>query len=124
MNRRSFLKGTFGGVTAAGLVIAGADTDLSAFASSMKVGEPMVGAGEVVDSPAPELGTILFNSEGQPVCVVESYRYSVNEIDATPMGSSVRVMMPGTREIRLTAVVMGRVAIKFEPGRAHELKRW
>lgn len=75
MDRRLFLQGVFGGVASAGLIVAANQSEIEAFASPLKVGEPLV-----LDKPIPAertetvtAGEHLYNAKGEVVAIVSSY---------------------------------------------------
>lgn len=109
-DRRRFLKGAFGGVTAAGLLIVG--PDVGAFAECVVPGEDIVCSHL---PPAPfegvDIGNILFNYKGEPVAVITDIKYDIPQLDVTRYGSFQREFVPGAPNITLRATVRGPVNI-------------
>lgn len=68
MERRGFLKGVFGGITSAGIIIAGQPRALELFAAPLVKDEPLI-----VESPplvSHGIGEYLYNEHGERVAVV------------------------------------------------------
>jgi hypothetical protein len=69
MERRGFLKGLFGGVTSAGLIIAAKPADIAAFTAPLATKEPLIIDSPAID-PAIGAGEHLYNSRGECVGIV------------------------------------------------------
>jgi hypothetical protein len=107
MERRDFLKGVFGGVTAAGVVIAAEPAVVSAFASAVEAQAPvhigvprgpfgLVGVGE-----------LLYNGRGEVVAVVKDVRAHRTHVDATVFGGSSVIYVPGPFHVEIVATAQG-----------------
>lgn len=109
MERRKFLKGVLGGVVAGGIIVSATDADIMAFTNQgVGVGDQLEAASPLAN-PIIDLGHMLFNSDGQPVAVIESIERQLGHTDVTQIDSITTHRMPGLHKIVLTAVVMGRV---------------
>lgn len=118
MDRRSFLRGTFGGVAAGGILIAAADTDLAAFAASTQVGTPVEAAGPPEGIQAPLIGHVVFNSDHQPFGVISKVNYHRYPVDATRAGDVFNILLSGT--VEFTVVVQGFANVATLLGQAHQ----
>ena len=78
--RRSFLQGVFGGVTSAGLIIAGSKDSLQAFTAEK--GAPVVLA-QPEYSQMVTPGEQVYNAQGQVIGVVEGVSFQRNKIEVT-----------------------------------------
>lgn len=87
MERRSFLKGVFGGVTAAGVVVAASQAEIAAFASPLVKDAPIV-LDVPSANPAIGAGEHLYNASGDLVAVVRSVSFHVDKIDVTSFGDT------------------------------------
>ena len=70
MERRGFLKGMFGGVTAAGVIVAASMEDIAAFANPLTRNEPVF-----LDAPRSsmvDMGEELYNANGEIVALVKN----------------------------------------------------
>lgn len=107
MDRRSFLKGAFGGVVAGGLILQATDAEVAAFANPLKRDEPLI-----VDTPAqpntdgfPIVGKHLYNEHGEMVALVTEVVVTNNVIDVTTLRDSYRVFQPqGPMRLDIRAV--------------------
>jgi hypothetical protein len=99
MERRGFLKGMFGGVTAAGLVIAANPAEIEAFASPLVRDAPLVlDAAPVVGVPG--VGEHLYNSRGELVAIINEIRVSTDTVDvSSAFGGGNKMFVPGRRHI-------------------------
>lgn len=105
MDRRNFLQGVLGGVTAGGLVIAASPVDIQAFTSTIAPGSPValgVGAGLGV-----RVGDHLYNASGHLVAVVTRAEYQVYPVEVTMAWDNSRVYLPGRRSVSLQAEGIG-----------------
>lgn len=122
MDRRSFLRGTFGGVTASGLVLAGSLNDIELFASDTKPGEKLIisPVPEVMNPPMPaaigyggDVGLMVFNHKGEPLGIIDSVYISHPTVDVTPMGDSVQhFIRSGSSVVKFTVTGYGPAAAK------------
>jgi len=116
MDRRGFLKGVFGGVTAAGVIVAASPADIAAFASPLVREAPVV-----LDVPtkAPaESGEHLYNAAGELVAIIDSFNIRRQTIDVTMAGDLNRVYLPGRLDIDIHARWVGHVDTYPTFGRA------
>lgn len=107
MDRRGFLKGTFGGVTSAGILIAAGDTDLDAFAKESKVGEVMGVAPLPIDIEQMAIGRLLYDNKGNIVAVVQQINHYLSAHDASGWGDSASTYMRGLSNVRIIATAYG-----------------
>jgi hypothetical protein len=105
MERRGFLKGLFGGVTAAGLIVRANPSDLEAFASPLVKDAPMLVAPPVAEIP--ELGERLYNADGVCVAIVKRVTVTREQIEATTWGSDQKVYVPGLMSWDIQAAGVG-----------------
>jgi len=96
INRRSFLKGAFGGVVAGGMILRATEADIAAFAMPLKHNEPLL-----VDIPPtsnkegfPIVGKHLYNEHGEMVAMVTEVVVSSNHMDITSWNDSYQVFKP------------------------------
>lgn len=104
MERRSFLKGVFGGVAAGGLIIQASSSDVSEFASGVEKGAPLVSAFQKTDlSPMPEPGEFVYNHQGVILGVISRIDTSISTHDVTGTGEEYQRLIPAvmTRELRV-----------------------
>ncbi len=115
MERRGFISGLFGGVTAAGLIVKATQADLEAFASPLKANAPIV-----LDTPRSATTTVgehLYNSRGELVAVVTDVTVSIG-LDHGRVFDDVWAQMHSVREeitITATATGIGRVVLDLQP---------
>lgn len=110
MDRRKFLQGTFGGVTAGGIILAAGAPDIEAFVAMAKKDEPLIAApGQFAGV---EVGLILFNYLHQPVAVVKEIRQVMATNNATRWGSSWEEQVPGLVTTEITAIAQGIADIR------------
>lgn len=116
MDRRSFIKGTFGGVAAGGLILAATPSDIAAFTSSgIEKGAEMVST-PLPMAPVPAEGHILFNSKGDPVAVITHIKWNRNPVDVSLAGDSYSTYMGGPPIVALEAVMYGTATLKGYQG--------
>ena len=114
MDRRSFLKGTFGGVAAAGaLIVTATPAEVSEFASKTLVGAP-IAASELEEKGAniPSIGEIVFDSHGNPLGVVHSMDIQREMLDITDSSDIFRKSMVGPVNCELRVSVFGSTMVK------------
>ena len=112
MNRRGFLQGVFGGVTAAGVIVSASPADIAAFASPMVKDAPVL-----LDVPAPiptSIGEHLYNEQGQCVAVIRSIDIHQDAIDVSMWGDSQMRYVPGLRRIDIHAHGIGDIVWDVE----------
>lgn len=111
MERRGFLKGVFGGVTSAGLLITGNISDIEAFAAPLVKQTPLL-----IDNAPPttrhvESGEHLYNSRGELVAIVTAVRVTIPSIDVTSALSDQQVSIAGLPTFSIEAEGVGMVAL-------------
>lgn len=107
MERRGFLKGLFGGVTSAGLVIAASQSDIEAFASPLVRDAPLL-----LDRPAvapARCGEHLYNASGELVAIITELTLTRDPIEVTHAWDDKTMYVPGRLEIAIRAVGVGSV---------------
>lgn len=108
MDRRNFLQGVFGGVTAAGLIVSAKASEISAYAHGLAPNTPLL-----IDQPpaiTPQIGLAehLYNSRGELVAMVTDIMVTSGrqQIDVTSHWDSyVHRVAP---EIQIRAIGIGR----------------
>ncbi len=113
MDRRSFLKGTFGGVVAGGVIVVATDADIKAFATNLPPDSVVQTAVTGPATPMPELGHIVFDSEHRPLGVISRTDVSCEKLDATPFGSPYRLYRAGPYTMEFTVQAYGPFNIRF-----------
>src|SRR6187431_1514404 len=87
LDRRGFLKGLIGGVTAAGVVVAASQTEIAAFGSALAKDAP------IVLTPSPAEGSLvghhLYNKRGEIVAIITDVFISGHERAAPEQGHQV-----------------------------------
>lgn len=126
MDRRSFLRGTFGGVTASGLVLAGSLNDIELFASDTKPGEALVisPVPGVMDPPIPaaigysgDIGMLVFNHKGEPLGVIDRVDVCRSHIETTMAGDMFKSYTnSGPSRIKFTVTGYGPAAFRVLNG--------
>src|SRR4051812_11277787 len=109
MDRRNFIKGTFGGIVAGGVIVAATDADIATFASNNRVDSP------VDVNPQPELlqpegvryGEVLYNINGQPVGIVRSINFHREHTDISRAGDTYATLAPGLGNLTYDVVAIG-----------------
>lgn len=91
MDRRGFLKGTFGGVAAGGLIIAAAPLDVVEFVEKVKKGDPM---GVAIPHTMPGIGHAVFDSVGHAIGVIEDIDRGISVADVSRAGDPYRTVQP------------------------------
>jgi hypothetical protein len=115
MNRRGFLKGVIGGVTATGLVVTASADEIAAFAAPLKHDSPVM-----VDVPSPPAEqmppdwTHLYNSSGQLVALVKDVKVNTPRIEVTSAFDNNRLYIPGLPNVQIVAEwVAGPITLPF-----------
>lgn len=116
MDRRNFLKGTFGGVAAGGIIIAAGIPDTQAFVEQVKIGDPVAAALAPTDTTWPGIGQMVYNHLGQPVGVVSNFQLNVEPIDVTCSGDEYRSFTAGTRSLVFEVVATGPMPVRLGYG--------
>lgn len=117
MDRRNFLRGTFGGVAAGGIIIASGIPDTQAFMESVKIGDPVAAAAPQPGAEWPDMGDLVFNYKGQPIGVVSDYNLRKESIRVTQAGDEYDVYAPGMRTLTYTVVATGAAPVRLGYGR-------
>ncbi len=107
MERRSFLRGIFGGVTAAGLIVKATPADVEAFAAPLQPKEPLL------IGPPPlsilDVGECLYNAEGEQVAIVTGISVSVDRDTVHSYGSGLPISITRGIDIDIRAIGIGHV---------------
>lgn len=113
MDRRSFLKGTFGGVSAAGaLILTATPADVAKFATETPLGTPVASSTlQTKEFGLPDYGEFVFNSQGMPIGVVTSINMYQDSVDVTMSHHENRQYMPGLKRIELSVSVIGNALV-------------
>jgi hypothetical protein len=107
MERRGFIQGLFGGLTAAGLIVAAKPEEIEAFASPLTHGQPLL-----LDKPEPKhvgLGQHLYNEHGQLVAIVTEVNLVSQPIEVTSFDGSYDTYVSGLRDFEIRATGMGSI---------------
>jgi hypothetical protein len=97
----------FGGVTAAGVIVAASPADIAAFASPMAKDAPLVL--DVPPMKASSVGEHLYNDRGEVVAVIRSIDFHRQSIDVTMFRDSHQASMPGPLDFDIYAQGIGHV---------------
>lgn len=92
MERRGFLKGIFGGITAGGLLLKASPEDVQALAPAED--EPLIVQPQRIRGVHQACGDVLYNALGEAVAVVTDVRSSRGYIDVTNFGDTNKVFRP------------------------------
>lgn len=101
MDRRGFLRGTFGGVVAGGVIVAAGIPDTQAFIEQVKVGDPIAAA--ATSPPIFPDDWMVYNRQGQPIGTIHDYRVEHDPIEIDPSNgyrNYVRGPMRGTMTVK------------------------
>lgn len=110
MDRRGFLAGLFGGVTAAGIVVAASPSEIEAFAAPLVRDAPVVIDVAAASSPAPLVGEHLYNARGELVAMVTAIDITRDRIEVHDYcGAGNRIFVPGLLSVEIRAVALGEV---------------
>lgn len=106
MERRGFLKGVFGGITAAGLIVAAKPEEIAAFASPLARDVPILVDVPTVKREGLYSGEHLYNADGECVAVITEIRAHSPAINVTSAFDDIERYMAGlpTVEIRARGV--------------------
>jgi len=107
MDRRNFLKGTFGGVCAAGVIVAASPTEVAAFAPQTAIPISLLSSKPEESQEEIDIGLIVYNHKGQPIGVIERFEYNTG----FSWDSDFIHYVPGPT--RMTIVAQGFANIKF-----------
>jgi hypothetical protein len=106
MNRRGFLSGLFGGVTAAGLLVKATPADLDAFVNDLPAKAPINLTPLPYNSDGPRTvrpGQHLFDEHGALIAIVTGVRADYERVDVTTVSDLNKIFIPGTLHLRITA---------------------
>jgi hypothetical protein len=109
MERRGFLKGVFGGLTAGGLIIAAQPEEIAAFTSPLVRDAPLV-----ANIPAPRatsVGQELYNAQGELVAYISQIHVDRGHLETTMWGDAEVRYVSGLPQIRIEAVGVGHLSI-------------
>jgi hypothetical protein len=87
MERRSFLQGLFGGVTAGGLILKASPREIEAFAAPLAPEQPVI-LDAIPVTPNFDRGIVLYNARGERVLEVQSYEYEIRRDGLTRINVS------------------------------------
>lgn len=107
MERRGFLKGAFGGVTAAGLIIAAKPAEIAAFASPLVRDSEVVLDATPMAVGVPQCGEHLYNGRGELVAIIKEIDLSCDSIEVSVWGDSQRSYIPGLQHFEIRARGIG-----------------
>lgn len=111
MERRSFLKGVFGGLTAAGVIVTASPLEIEAFASPLLRDAPVL-LEETPSMAAPlgvGVGEHLYNAAGRLVAIVSRLHLITEKVEVTMFGAQNPVYLPGRRHFTIVATGIGEV---------------
>lgn len=108
MERRSFLKGVFGGATAGGILITACQADVDAFVATVKKNDKIVSSPLMVSGGGFPLGMVLYDHLGRPVAIVESTSREME--DVTSIYDTWKFWKPSKR-MTITAVSLGEINV-------------
>lgn len=110
MDRRGFLRGTFGGVMAGGILLK-LDDDAKQTASIIRLEETLITSPEVgrpvVIQGCYEPGNMVFDFYGNPVGIITSINHRHTEIDVTHAGSARRQVISGPMQVTAEILISG-----------------
>ena len=106
MDRRGFIRGAFGGVTSAGIILAAPSDAVEAFVSQVRRNDPLAVA---IDSPGMKVepGHWVFDREGNMLGVIESLDAHNTGIDVASLGDPRPQYIPGVSTVKATVVMYG-----------------
>lgn len=108
MDRRGFLKGVFGGVTAAGLVVAASPDEIRAFTQPLASHAPLMLA-PVPKQQGIDLGEHLYNAKGELVAVVTAVNIYHDRLDVTSASDQGARFISGLMHVDIRAHGLGPV---------------
>jgi hypothetical protein len=111
MDRRNFLIGTFGGLTAGGIVLAAEQNDIAAFVSTVQKNAPLT-ANPVPPPAQIRPGEMLFDHLGRPVAIIQKIEWHRELDNVTKMGDVFESFAPGVMSAVITAVTYGPAALR------------
>lgn len=108
MERRNFLKGVFGGVTAGGILLRTPEPET--FAGILAPETPLIVAPNDYFAGV-DLGHILFNQDGKPVAVITEIATEMSRVDMNRAGDNWTTFAPGYPTVTIRAVCRGPVKL-------------
>jgi hypothetical protein len=111
MDRRNFLQGVFGGVTAAGLIVSAKASDVSAYARGLAPNTPLLIDQPPAITPHVAAGEHLYNSRGELVAMVTAVDITWQSHDVTSAFDNARIYVPGPPEFEIRARGIGSVSL-------------
>lgn len=109
MQRRNFLQGLFGGITAGGLLLRTEPKAVEALALQPEA--PLILQPQPI-TPAREIGGMLYNEQGEAVCFVTEINYSVERMAVSAFGESQKAYIPTLGRYDIRAVGMPGVHLE------------
>jgi hypothetical protein len=107
MDRRGFLQGVFGGITAAGVIVSASPSEIEAFAAPLVRDAPVVL--DVPPAPDTHVGQHLYNARGQLVAFITSVDVIQDRVEVTSAFGSNRLFVPGPRFVKIHADAIGQL---------------
>lgn len=113
MERRGFIRGVFGGITSAGLLIGGARDEIEAFAAPLVKQAPLVIDIEPLQRSGPiGHGEHLYNSRGELVAVVTAVHLTRAPVEVTSAFDNNRLFIPGVPTFSIEAEGVGGLVVE------------
>lgn len=116
MDRRGFLKGTFGGIIAGGALIQATDSDIAVFANGLQPGAPVASASCPLgfsDEPHLEVGQILYDHRGLAMAVVREIKSRRERMHIGGASDSYSNFVPGITYVDIIAVPYWPDKVRF-----------
>lgn len=107
MDRRSFLRGTFGGVVAGGVIVTASDADILKFATTIKPDMPVDLNPQYEAHAWARFGEIVLNSKGQPIGVIRNIEANTDPVSIQSFGSEFTTHIPGVKNVIYTVIASG-----------------
>lgn len=113
MDRRSFLRGTFGGVVAGGIIVAASDAEIAKFASGVIPETPIDLSPKPNDEVWAQMGEWVYNHKGQIIGVVNDIEVSDKPVGITSFANPhSEVMMSGLKRVTYTVLASGFAPVR------------
>jgi hypothetical protein len=107
MDRRGFLQGVFGGITAAGVIVAASPSEIEAFTAPLVRDAPVVL--DIPPAPATHIGEHLYNARGELVAFITRVDVVQDRIEMTSAFDSNRVFVPSLQRVEIRAEAVGQL---------------
>lgn len=108
MDRRSFLKGTFGGIAAGGIIIAATDADIATFASVTPEGKEVDIAPLLQPGAWAQVNDYVYNERGHIIGLVKHVQFDRQMIDVSRwQDSHLNMMAAGPMSVTYTVQADG-----------------